>query len=368
MVGRSTSLDGWPKGATAKSWVESQPEVRYYRTPRQAASRGAYRRVSCDDSPMQTIDLTRFIKEIGRGKNAARDLNREDARALFAAMLAGEVPDLQMGAVLMALRIKGESLDELAGFLEACEASYPHWPAPAGLVPLVIPAYNGARQLPNLTPLLAHLVAREGVPVLVHGVTADPGRVTTFEVLAAMGVRAAQTPEEAQAQLRDRKLAFIAVEVLAPQLARVLALRRAMGVRSSGHTLAKMLQPFSAPAVRLVSVTHPEYVLRMRAFFSRDDAHAAHALLLRGAEGEAVAHPRRELAIDWLNGAAVETWSAPVAENPLLPASHDAEVTAAWIHDALAGRHPIPSAIAHQVACCGKAAHWVSAQSARSGS
>ena len=161
---------------------------------------------------MQVNELTRLIKEIGRGKNAARDLNRVDARALFAAMLAGEIPDLQLGAVLMAMRIKGESLEELAGFLEACEASYTHLTAPAGTVPLVIPAYNGARQLPNLTPLLAHLVARAGVPVLVHGVMADAGRVTTYEVLAAMGVNAARTPDEAQSQLRERNLAFIAID------------------------------------------------------------------------------------------------------------------------------------------------------------
>ena len=306
-----------------------------------------------EDIAMQPTDLTRIIKEIGRGKNAARDLQRDDARALFVAMLAGAVPDLPLGAVLMALRIKGESLEELAGFLEACEACYPHLQAPAGAVPLVIPAYNGARQLPNLTPLLAHLVAREGVPVLVQGVLADAGRVTTHEVLAAMGVQPAQSVAQAQAQLCERKLAFISIDTLAPPLARVLALRRVMGVRSSGHTLAKMLQPFSTPAVRLVSVTHPDYVLRMREFFTH---HAANALLLRGAEGEAVAHPRREPALDWLNGAAVETWSEGAVESPSLPPSRDAIVTAQWITEALAGKQPIPAAIAHQAACCVRAA------------
>ena len=305
---------------------------------------------------MEAIALTRIIKEIGRGKNAARDLNRGDARALFAAMLAGEIPDLQMGAVLMALRIKGESLEELAGFLEACEACYTHLTAPAGTVPLVIPAYNGARQLPNLTPLLAQLVARTGVPVLVQGVDADPGRVTTYEVLVAMGISAARSITETQAQLSERGLAFVSIDMLAPPLARLLALRRKMGVRSSGHTLAKMLQPFTTPAVRLVSVTHPEYVVRMREFYTH---YAANALLLRGAEGEAVVHPRREPSIDWLNGETVDTWNARADEMPLLPESRDAGVTAAWINDALAGRHPIPAAIAHQVACCVRASRCV---------
>lgn len=305
---------------------------------------------------MDAKELARIIREIGRGKNAARDLNRDDARALFAALLAGDIPDLQLGAVLMALRIKGESLEELAGFLQACEASYPHLAASAGGVPLVIPAYNGARQLPNLTPLLAYLVAREGVPVLIHGVTNDPGRVTTYEVLAAMGVSAAASREQAQAQLHERGLAFISIETLAPQLASVLAIRRKMGVRSSGHTLAKMLQPFTTPALRLVSVTHPEYVTRMREFFTQ---YAANALLLRGAEGEAVAHPRREAAIDWLNGAAVQTWTAAGSANPDLPASREADVTAAWIHQTLAGKHAVPATIAHQVACGVKAARAV---------
>ena len=322
----------------------------------------------CGPVKVDTARITQFIKEIGRGKNAARDLNRDDAQSLFAAMLAGTVPDLQLGAVLMALRIKGESLPELAGFLTACEDGYPHLAAPADAVPLVIPAYNGARQLPNLTPLLAHLVARQGVPVLIHGVTEDPGRVTTYEVLAAMGANgamgsgAARTLTEAQSQLHARGLAFICLDTLSPALARLLALRRAMGVRSSGHTLAKMLQPFDGPAVRLVSVTHPEYVVRMQAFFTQ---YAENALLLRGAEGEAVAHPRREPAIDWLDGESVVTWRADSTEDPSLPESRDARVTANWIEEALAGRKPIPATIVHQAACCVRASRLDAGRAAK---
>jgi anthranilate phosphoribosyltransferase len=202
----------------------------------------------CHHKDMDSKQLISIIKEIGRGKNAARDLSRDDARALFTAILNDEIPALQLGAVLIAMRIKGESLDELAGFLEACEASYPHLKAPAGTTPLVIPSYNGARQLPNLTPLLASLVAREGIPVLVHGVPDDPGRVTTIEVFKAMGITPARSIAEAEEQFATRKLAVISIDTLAPQLARVLKLRRDIGLRSSGHTLVKMLQPFTTQA------------------------------------------------------------------------------------------------------------------------
>jgi anthranilate phosphoribosyltransferase len=303
---------------------------------------------------MDAKQLTGYIKEIGRGKNAARDLSREDARTLFTAILNNDIPPLQLGAILIAMRIKGESLDELAGFLEACEAGYPHLKAPAGTVPLVIPAYNGARQLPNLTPLLAMLIAREGVPVLVHGVPDDPGRVTTIEVFQAMGITPANSIAEAEEQLATRKLAVIAIDTLAPAIARTLKLRRDIGLRSSAHTLVKMIQPFSTKAIRLVSVTHPEYLDRMRAFFT---SHQSHALLLRGAEGEAVAHPRREPAIEWLDGKNSETWLATHQENPELPDSRDATVTARWISDALTGNQQIPAAVMHQKSCCTKASN-----------
>lgn len=302
---------------------------------------------------MDQASIIRIIKDIGRGKNAPGDLTRDDARALFTAILNNEIPPLQLGAIYIALRIKGESLEELAGFLEACEASYPHLKAPAGTVPLVIPAYNGARQLPNLTPLLASLVAREGVPVLVHGVPDDPGRVTTIEVFQAMGIAPAKDIAEAEAQLNERKLAVLTIDTLSPKLARVLKLRREIGLRSSGHTLVKMLQPFTTKAVRLVSVTHPEYLDRMRAFFT---SHSGDALLLRGAEGEAVAHPRREPVIEWLDGKTAAVWRAVPEDRPELLDGRDAALTADWIHATLAGKRPVPAAIRHQVECCVRAA------------
>ena len=65
-----------------------------------------------------------FIREIARGKKGARDLSRDEARRVYAAMLNGELTDLEMGAFLIGMRIKGESVDEIAGFLDAAEASF----------------------------------------------------------------------------------------------------------------------------------------------------------------------------------------------------------------------------------------------------
>src|SRR5277367_4943840 len=93
----------------------------------------------------------------------------QDAFALYRAMLDGEVAELELGAVLLAYRLKGESADELAAMLAAAHASFEPIRVPRGKFRAVsIPSYNGARKQPNLVPLLALLLAREGVPVLVH--------------------------------------------------------------------------------------------------------------------------------------------------------------------------------------------------------
>lgn len=116
------------------------------------------------------MDYRKIIKEIGRGKNHARDLDRDTARGLYAHMLNSEVPDLELGGVLIALRIKGEGEAEMLGFYEAMQNHTIKLTPPAGKpMPIVIPSYNGARKQANLTPLLAILLHKLGFPVVVHG-------------------------------------------------------------------------------------------------------------------------------------------------------------------------------------------------------
>ena len=303
-----------------------------------------------------TFSCARFIKEIGRGPNGARALSPEDTHALYAAMLDGRVADLELGAVLLAYRLKGETADELAAMLAAAHASFASLRTPAGAHRAVsIPSYNGARKQPNLVPLLALLLAREGVPVLVHGVSTDPGRVTSAEIFDALNLPAAHDHDEAQAQLASRRVSFAPIDVLAPKLARLLSLRRRMGVRNSTHTLVKLLQPFAEPGLRLVNYTHPPYRDSLSALFvAHPDAAVGGALLARGTEGEAVADTRRQVQVDWLHDGVCETLveperSSPDAPEVDLPEGRDAPTTAAWIDAVLRGDAPVPSAIARQV-------------------
>ena len=299
------------------------------------------------------MDVASYIKEIGRGKDGARDLSRDDAQTLFRAMLAGEISDLQLGAIWIAMRIKSESMDELAGFLAATESSYTHLSAPSNsLPPVILPSYNGARRIPNLVPLLGLLLAREGVPTLVHGVTQDPKRVTTYEIFRAMNLPIATSANDAETQLNQNKLSFFPIDNMAPLLARLIQKRWQIGVRSSAHTIAKMLQPFHGAALRVVSVTHPYYLERMHDFFI---AVPDNALLMRGAEGEAIASYKHLPAIEWLHHGQSETLATGFAlegDEFDIPGSREVETTARWIEETMRGQHPIPAPIQKQVEIC----------------
>ena len=311
--------------------------------------------MSAPNLGLAKLDLPGLIHELGRGARGARPLSRDDSRDLFAAMLSGDVSDLELGGILIAYRIKGETADELAGMLDACHATMKPIAAPSDApIAVVIPSYNGARKLPNLTPLLALLLAARGIPVLVHGDAADGwGRVASASVFAALGVAACSDTADIELALQSRRIAFAPIEVLSPALARMIELRERLGVRGPAHTLVKLIQPFATPALRLVNYTHPQYRDEMaKLFLEGRIAGPAGVLLARGSEGEAVADPRRQVAVEWLqNGVATTLVDAASGTGVAseLPTSRDAEITARWIEQALTGEVALPASLQKQV-------------------
>jgi anthranilate phosphoribosyltransferase len=300
------------------------------------------------------VNYNEIIKEVGRGKHGATDLSEATAFALFTDMLEGRVPDLELGALLVALRIKGESEAEMLGFYRAMQASKVDLGAPQGQPrPVLLPTYNGARRRGNLTPLLALMLRQLGVPVLVHGVRTDPKRVTSMEVFQHLGLPPAENLDAAQQALDDGRVAFVPIDVLSPGLDRLLQLRWRLGVRGSTHTLVKLLNPFATEAVRVVSVSHPEYLGKMALFFQQTQTCG---LLLRGTEGEPYANPKRcPRLTGFFQGeerVLVDAEEGVIAEMPVLPEEMDAEITTRWIARALRGEVPIPQPLLQQAACC----------------
>jgi anthranilate phosphoribosyltransferase len=293
------------------------------------------------------MGISQYIKEIGRGKDGARPLSREQAADLFGQVLDGTVTDLEVGAFCLAMRIKGETPQEMAGFLDATRQRMNLIPEhPASLPTVVLPSYNGARKLPLLTPLLGLLLAREGVPVLIHGTATESSRIFISEVLDAL-----QLPAYTAAKsIANGELSFTPTEALCPALKRLLEVRRVVGLRNPAHSLVKLMNPCQGNSLVVSSYTHPEYAVSMAQTFELVEANA---LLLRGTEGEVVADARRMPQMDgFINGRREllqEAQSGTLASLPDLPKSTDAVSTAAYIQAVMRGAQPVPASIATQV-------------------
>lgn len=300
---------------------------------------------------MSSVDVRPYLKEIGRGPNSSRDLPYDDARTLWDAVLDERVDAMALGAVLAAFRYKGESAEELAALVEALQARLPTFTeSPRKLV--VMPCYNGARKLANLTWLTAQLLARTGYNVLLHGVQHMTGRVTTFEIAEAAGALVARTLADTYALLDRQHIACVPIDVLHPQAARLLSYRQTLGLRNSGHSAVKLMAP-AASALRIVPVTHPEYY--ERSIMWAEQA-GINALVFRGHEGEPTPNPKRIGAIAGIVGGDV-LYNEPADDDgielaPSLPEAIDAKSTARWIEDVLRGHRVCPQAVTGFVAHC----------------
>jgi anthranilate phosphoribosyltransferase len=291
------------------------------------------------------MGISIYIKEIGRGKDGARSLTRLQAADLLGQVLDGTVSDLEVGGFCLAMRIKGETPEEMAGFLDATHARLARFPD-TGCPTVVLPSYNGARKLPVLTPLLAMLLAREGLSVLVHGTATESQRVLSSEVLTHLKI----SPLTAIVSLQAGQVVFTPTELLCPGLKRLLDVRRLVGLRNPAHSLVKLMNPCAGPSLLVTSHTHPEYAHSMAATLQLVQANA---LLLRGTEGEAVADARRlpkmQGFIAGENVFSQEAQSGSLGSLPALPAGIDASGTADYIRAVMDGSQPVPAPIAQQV-------------------
>ncbi len=299
------------------------------------------------------MSFTHYLKALADRDPRVDGLRESEAHALFSAMLDGGIPDLELGAILATLQQRGESPEELIGFLRAsAERVYSMEPPGDRLRPIVMPAYGGAREAPNLLPLLTLLLQRMGIPVLVHGTLEGGGRVAAAYVFRELGVMPSANLRSAQQALVDTGLAFVPTAVLSPTLAQLLALKSRLGMRSSGHLVAKLMDPFGGDSVLMVGASSP---VKLELLADALTATGVHALLLRSCEGEpvssAVHRPRIDLVSDGSRELLFEE------ENGLGNAVHglvsvaDAAATATWIRAALAGATPFPHPLVNQLAC-----------------
>jgi len=298
--------------------------------------------------------VARYLKQIAAAGAAGEDLDEEQAHDLFAALLDGGVPDLELGACLVALQVKPESIQELSGFHRAAqERRFALGSPPSGLRPIVFPAYGGAVREPNLLPLLALLLRRIGVPVLLHGTLEGGGRVSAAYVLRELGVLPSISLAHAQQAIDQDLIAFVPTAVLCPGLANLLALRNRLGVANPAHRVVRLIDPFREGGMRVIGAATDAALARTGSFLA---ATMADALLLKSTEGEPFVNPRQrpriQLFRQGVETVLFEEESAPARVSAGNFPAIDAAATARWIRLALDGRFPLPHPLVNQLACC----------------
>jgi anthranilate phosphoribosyltransferase len=243
------------------------------------------------------------------------------------------------------MRIKGETADEMMGFLDAIQKHLHMFSNPHEQPIVVLPSYNGARRLPHLTPLLGMLLARQGHAVLVHGCKSEDSRLATEDVFFALGLE----PATQVGAIAKGELVYAPTQLLSPAVYALLQVRRQTGLRNSAHSLVKLMNPVNGTSLQIASYTHPEYAASMQQTLERLNAHA---VLLRGTEGEPVADPRKIPVMScFVHGRAAPHLEIQAESSHLttdMPIAMNAKQTADFITHILAGHIPVPHSIQAQ--------------------
>lgn len=200
--------------------------------------------------------FAQYVRIVGKGKNGARSLTYEEAYQAFSMILKQEVLDVQLGAFLMLLRVKEESVDELAGFVQATRDQLQF---KALEVDLDWSSYAGKRKHYPWFLLAALTLAKQGFNIVMHGAAGHTiNRVYTEQVLEYLDYPICQSDTKVEQQLQQRHFAYLPLDVISPVLADLISLRNVMGLRSPIHTLARLINPFNAKAT-VQAIFHPAY-------------------------------------------------------------------------------------------------------------
>ncbi|MFT6529417.1 MAG: anthranilate phosphoribosyltransferase [Psychrosphaera sp.] len=192
-------------------------------------------------------EFSQYIKLIGKGKKSGKYLTQEQANDAFHLLLTGQAEPEQVGAFLMLLRVREESEQELAGFVQAAR-EYSPLAIQRINADLDMGCYAGKRRHLPWFILAMLCLAQSGKRIFLHGCKEpDSNRLYLPDVFNALKIPISHTAEQAKAQLDKTGFAYMDLQQVNPQLNKLIQMRSLFGLRSPANTLARMLNPTSAP-------------------------------------------------------------------------------------------------------------------------
>ena len=261
-----------------------------------------------------------YVRILGKGKKGSRSLTREEARNAMGMILDNEVLDLQLGAFLMLLRVKEESPEELAGFVEAAQARINN---PEIQFDIDWSSYAGKKRHPPWFLLAALLLASNGLRIFMHGAEGHTqGRLYTREVVELFGLDIVESWD----QLAENTSAFVymPLQAFSPQLHDIIQMRSILGLRSPVHSMVRLLNPLHSPLV-IQGIFHPPY--------SPIHQHSASLLgypqtvVIKGEGGEFEINPDNDCQVKYVQRGELleETWPRHFSRRHMKPEALSAE-------------------------------------------
>jgi anthranilate phosphoribosyltransferase len=187
--------------------------------------------------------LRDYLASLMRGEN----LSRADAAQLLDALLDSSATDAQIAAALVALKLKGETIEELAGMAEGMRARavrinshHPCFIDTAG-------TGSSCAKTFNVSTAAAFVIAGAGLPVAKHGNRAASSRCGSADVLTALGVDVSMSPEVSEKGLNEMGICFMFAPLYHGATARVAGIRRELGVQTTFNLLGPLTNPAHAP-------------------------------------------------------------------------------------------------------------------------
>jgi anthranilate phosphoribosyltransferase len=204
------------------------------------------------------LDLRETTMRLVRGEN----LSRIEAAKFLDALLDPVATDTQIAAALIALTAKGETVDELAGMAEAMrERATPLHSRHERFIDTAGTGSSAAKRF-NISTAAAFVVAGAGLPVAKHGARSSTSNCGSADMLEALGVNTAASPEVVERCLNDHGICFIFAPLFHRATARVAQVRRELGVHTTFNLLGPLTNPTHAP-FQLVGVWHHSLVERI---------------------------------------------------------------------------------------------------------
>lgn len=234
-----------------------------------------------------------------------QDLSRDEVRDLFGRLMDGLLPDALKSALLVALRMKGESPPEIAGAATAMRERAVR--IPHGVQGVVDTCGTGGDQRGtfNISTAAALVAAAGGVPVAKHGNRSVSSRSGSADVLAALGVDIEVSPAVAGRALEEVGIAFLFAPLLHPAMREVMPVRKTLGVRTVFNVLGPLTNP--AGARRQVMGVYAEGLVEPIAWVLAELG-SEHALVVHGLDGLDEVTTTAATRVGEVRGGAVEVY------------------------------------------------------------